>query len=150
MFDVMKMQNAMNTVNVSVLMVIREMDTMNVRKVHKLCAGVQCHRFGQCYENRCYCSHGYVGDGVNFCDAHANDPCDGVRCAANGRCQDGRCVCDPGYTGDGYNECREAEGVKLCGNVQCHQYATCDRGQCRCVTGYDGDGYSDCRPVTEG
>ncbi|CAH8481052.1 unnamed protein product [Schistosoma curassoni] len=115
----------------------------------ELCAGVQCHRFGQCYENRCYCSHGYVGDGVNFCDAHANDPCDGVRCAANGRCQDGRCVCDPGYTGDGYNECREAEGVKLCGNVQCHQYATCDRGQCRCVTGYDGDGYSDCRPVTE-
>ncbi|CAH8475449.1 unnamed protein product [Schistosoma intercalatum] len=115
----------------------------------ELCAGVQCHRFGQCYENRCYCSHGYVGDGVNFCDARANDPCDGVRCAANGRCQDGRCVCDPGYTGDGYNECREAEGVKLCGNVQCHQYATCDRGQCRCVTGYDGDGYSDCRPVTE-
>ncbi|CAH8829862.1 unnamed protein product [Trichobilharzia szidati] len=115
---------------------------------HELCAGVQCHRFGQCYENRCYCSHGYVGDGVNFCDARTEDPCEGIRCANNGRCQDGQCVCNPGYEGDGYNECRTTE-VDLCANIRCHQYARCDRGQCRCMDGYEGDGYSECRQATE-
>ncbi|CAH8484611.1 unnamed protein product [Heterobilharzia americana] len=114
----------------------------------ELCAGVQCHRFGQCYENRCYCSHGYVGDGVNFCDPRTNDPCEGISCAANGRCQDGQCVCNPGYEGDGYNECRTTE-VDLCANIRCHHYAKCDRGQCRCMDGYEGDGYSECRQISE-
>ncbi|XP_031557799.1 nidogen-like [Actinia tenebrosa] len=134
------------------------LDSIDVQsqEADKMCGSkkVTCHTRGVCIQYRgdkeCRCNHGYLGDGVTYCDDADECKLGRYRCAPDADCVNTvgsyRCVCKKGYVGDG-KTCQKDSVIQCprpCGaNAKCVKIAL--GLLCNCNPDYQGDGF-DCKP----
>ncbi|KAM4640806.1 adhesion G protein-coupled receptor L4 [Discoglossus pictus] len=115
-----------------------------------------CHANAECKTVKgitaCYCSYGYTGDGISFCDD--DNECQNATyiCGENANCTntDGGhyCMCSPGFTSSGIEKfvtndgtyCKDVDECNEYKNVNCGEHAKCANTaggyNCSCKEGY--------------